>query len=211
MALGWGRGLLGTRAVQAAGRKGLIRAGPAGWAMPESHSSGALGLSRGTTGAGQAPVPGLRSRKERKPPTLGPHHIPFPPKGATPQGPLAQLRLQQEMWASRLLSCQAGIVAGKKNRPSPLAYLGHPVPPLQSYRETETAGLSPQVTGSGPGPPTTFSNSNEVSLMSWGCLTRLISFDLCSYPVTQVPLPHQRRSTLFWVRPCWDLVPREAD
>lgn len=43
-----------------------------------------------------------------------PHDLPLSPEAATPQGPLALQRLQQEVWTSWLLPCRADGIAGKK-------------------------------------------------------------------------------------------------
>ena len=52
-----GRGLLGSSAVWAFARKGVVSARPIGWTSPRPCSHSASGLSRGKTGAGQAWYP----------------------------------------------------------------------------------------------------------------------------------------------------------
>lgn len=86
-----------------------------------------------------------------------------------------------------------------------------PITGKPGAREGKALARGQQVSWTGPGPYSTSRDSSEVSLMPWGCLTRLISFDLCSHPVPQVFLPHQRGSRLMRVRPCRGLVAREAE
>lgn len=70
---GWGRELLGTSPVWVSSRKGLVREGPAGWAMPRLCSLSISGLGRGKAGAGQTSVPSYGTgRKGGRPLTLRP-------------------------------------------------------------------------------------------------------------------------------------------
>lgn len=106
-----GRGLLGSS---------TDRAGPTGrtWCGPHSHR--AWDLSGGAVGAGQAVPPEEQEGREPGPlKAPGLQHLPLPAEGATHQGHLALQGLHQEAWASRLLPCPAGSIAGKKQAVSP--------------------------------------------------------------------------------------------
>lgn len=77
-----GRGLLGSSAVWAFARKGVVSARPIGWTSPRPCSHSASGLSRGKTGAGQARYPPEEDRRG----ATGPKVPRITPPTPAPQG-----------------------------------------------------------------------------------------------------------------------------